>query len=796
MVMPTVHVKVVADTSAAEAGLEIVESKLVGVGATASKVGGDLGGFRAHLKGLAGTATSSGAQVSQAFRSMGGSITTDFSAALAVAEGKMAGVGTASAITSSNLNVLSAKMTGLTGSATLASAGLNQIESKLAGVSAGGKIADAALGTTRSSLVQLTGSATLASAGLNQIESKFTGVNRSAGLAAAAMRGANPHMVQLGTATRVTGGHTANLTAQFNDIGVMMASGQSPLILAMQQGTQISQVFQSMGGDAKSAFAGIKAGLLSMVSPMAILTIGTIAGAAALFQWATRADEADEAAEALTERLDKAREASVSLRESLRGLRLGIDVNELALLDEVATAQKELNDLIERRETTSRRSGSTGAQAISEAQAILDIAQEELEVYQAQILEKDRLNNLGRDHLSIQQRQLEYAAQTRIESDEQTKSAQDLLIEMAAQNEMQRTINRYGEDSVEVAELRAKAERDVFEEMLSTLGVSEDLKDQLRLALDQGIAIAGLDMSGGITEAATEAGRLADNLARARGERLDALVGGNVDFFDPRNESGSSGVVPEDRRVPAENRSGYVAPSTRATGRTPSGGGGRQTPEEIRAADLELLIESLKTESEVIAEWHQTSMENLDSANDQELTILGGHQEAKERLEAEHQRRLAGMRAGYQGDGLTQAATFFGQMEGAMQGSSEKMLRISKVFGAARSLINSYQAYTEVLKTPDMPLWMRIPAAVGVLSAGLGMVSAIKGVSAGGGGVSTGAAAQSSTPTPAAETGGAPSINRSVTLIGDRGFSREQIEQIIELANEGQENGIRIRGRR
>jgi hypothetical protein len=235
---------------------------------------------------------------------------------------------------------------------------------------------------------------------------------------------------------------------------------------------------------------------------------------------------------------------------------------------------------------------------------------------------------------------------------------------------------------------------------------------------------------------------------------------------------------------------------TRTTRRSGGGGGNRQTPEEIRAADLELLIESLKTESEVVAEWHQTSMENLDSANDQELTILGGHQAAKERLEAEHQRRLSGMRTGYQGDSLTQASTFFGQMEGALQGSSERMMNIAKIFGAAESLINSYRAYTAVLADPTLPWFARVPAAVGVLSAGLGMVSAIKGVSAGGGGVSTGAAAQSSTPTPAAETGGAPSINRSVTLIGDRGFSREQIEQIIELANEGQENGIRIRGRR
>jgi hypothetical protein len=335
------------------------------------------------------------------------------------------------------------------------------------------------------------------------------------------------------------------------------------------------------------------------------------------------------------------------------------------------------------------------------------------------------------------------------------------------------------------------------------LNIVELMKAGITASTVQAMQLAGVDMQSPLTDAANEAARLAEELGisyqtavnlsllNARGPASDlrggrsAGAGGEEVVSQSAMREGFLDQLDPDRNNP-----------TRTTRRSGGGGGGRQTPEEIRAADLELLIESLKTESEVVAEWHQTSMENLDSANDQELTILGGHQAAKERLEAEHQRRLAGMRTGYNGDGLTQAATFFGQMEGAMQGSSEKMLRISKVFGAARSLINSYQAYTEVLKTPDMPLWMRIPAAVGVLSAGLGMVSAIKGVSAGGGGVSTGAAAQSSAPTPTAETGGAPSINRSVTLIGDRGFSREQIEQIIELANEGQENGIRIRGRR
>ena len=82
--------------------------------------------------------------------------------------------------------------------------------------------------------------------------------------------------------------HVANLSAQFNDIGVMLASGQNPLILALQQGTQINQVFQTMGqrvGILQSLGTAFKA----IISPQSLATIAIIAGGAALAQWGIKA---------------------------------------------------------------------------------------------------------------------------------------------------------------------------------------------------------------------------------------------------------------------------------------------------------------------------------------------------------------------------------------------------------------------------------------------------------------------------------------------------------------------------
>jgi hypothetical protein len=83
--------------------------------------------------------------------------------------------------------------------------------------------------------------------------------------------------------------HTANLGAQFNDIGVMLAAGQSPLMLAIQQGTQISQVFNSMDGTVTDNLSALWEGIKAMISPMSLLTIGTIAGGAALLYWGIEA---------------------------------------------------------------------------------------------------------------------------------------------------------------------------------------------------------------------------------------------------------------------------------------------------------------------------------------------------------------------------------------------------------------------------------------------------------------------------------------------------------------------------
>ncbi len=119
-------------------------------------------------------------------------------------------------------------------------------------------------------------------------------------------------------------GSIANLTAQFNDIGVMLMAGQNPLQLAIQQGTQIGQVFQQTGVKGRGALSLLLSGVSAMVSPINLITIGSIAAGAAMTQWLTsssrKAKPLAEQIDDLGSKLDDYRKAADLASESTEAL--------------------------------------------------------------------------------------------------------------------------------------------------------------------------------------------------------------------------------------------------------------------------------------------------------------------------------------------------------------------------------------------------------------------------------------------------------------------------------------------
>lgn len=79
--------------------------------------------------------------------------------------------------------------------------------------------------------------------------------------------------------------YTGNIAAQFQDIGVQLAGGQSPFLIALQQGSQLNGVFAQMGGGVKGVLAGLGGAVTQLVSPLSLVTLGAIAAGGALVQW-------------------------------------------------------------------------------------------------------------------------------------------------------------------------------------------------------------------------------------------------------------------------------------------------------------------------------------------------------------------------------------------------------------------------------------------------------------------------------------------------------------------------------
>ncbi len=78
-------------------------------------------------------------------------------------------------------------------------------------------------------------------------------------------------------------GNTANLAAQLNDIGVQLAGGQSPFLIAIQQGTQINQTLGPTG--ARGAVTALGGAFLSLMNPVGLATLAIITGAGYAVQY-------------------------------------------------------------------------------------------------------------------------------------------------------------------------------------------------------------------------------------------------------------------------------------------------------------------------------------------------------------------------------------------------------------------------------------------------------------------------------------------------------------------------------
>ena len=125
-------------------------------------------------------------------------------------------------------------------------------------------------------------------------------------------------------------GNVGNLAAQFQDIGVTAAAGMNPLIIALQQGTQISAVLNQSVASGVSPVKALGSAFLSVVNPVSLATIALVALGAAAIQ----------ALSSIIPATEDANEAIKKHREELEGIVSGYEAAEDAVEDYFTIAER------------------------------------------------------------------------------------------------------------------------------------------------------------------------------------------------------------------------------------------------------------------------------------------------------------------------------------------------------------------------------------------------------------------------------------------------------------------------
>ncbi|WP_123876548.1 phage tail length tape measure family protein [Fuscovulum blasticum] len=185
--------------------------------------------------------------------------------------------------------------------------------------------------------------------------------------AAAAMAPATGQMRGFSGATQQTGFYVTQLGYQLNDISMMIAAGQNPFVLMMQQGSQVTQVFQMMRAQGVGLGAALRGTFTAFLSPMSLATMAVIGFGAAAVQWLMSSSE-----EALTfeEAMNRASEAVGRMQQNSASL----SANGLeSLRAKYGEVTREIRHMIEAQDRADERAARRAlTQASSEFTALAE----------------------------------------------------------------------------------------------------------------------------------------------------------------------------------------------------------------------------------------------------------------------------------------------------------------------------------------------------------------------------------------------------------------------------------------
>ena len=211
---------------------------------------------------------------------------------------------------------------------------------------------------------------------------------------------------------------------------------------------------------------------------------------------------------------------------------------------------------------------------------------------------------------------------------------------------------------------------------------------------------------------------------------------------------------------------------------------------------LNNLTLSWGTREEKLAAHLTREQELIDEALAKKVISDEAHKALMERSEDEHQKRLQMVRDRTNSQALRSTASLFGSLQGLTESFGKKNTALSKAFGIAQALINTYVGVTQALRTLPPPA--SYAAAAATLASGLAQVASIRSISdsgkggGGGGSVSSGGGAAAAAASGGGMGGGQPGGNSVYINLQGQSFGRDQVRALVEQIASYQKDGGQV----
>lgn len=334
-------------------------------------------------------------------------------------------------------------------------------------------------------------------AALTELNAKFLAVGTGA-------ETAGGHIQQLGVRAGGLRANTANIAAQFQDIAVQLAAGTAPMTVALQQGTQLTSVFNSMGGGIRAVGGALLGAFTSLINPISLVTIGVIAFGGAIVQHFTAGREK---VTTLSDAVSELKQSTADYAEATKNAALS--VQELSV--KFGAAAESMHALYQEQK----------------ALAELDVGKKTRDLNHSL---QETLGNLPRILSQIDQ--VRANAKDMVMSSDQQRAMKGILDSLIDGLGMTEDAARRVKEALDAAaqakgpEQTADAWRNVRETIIAAAGGTEHLTDlQLDLLMkmidveDAQRSIGAADMSAGIRDAS----RYTDEFAARIGRVLDMI---------------------------------------------------------------------------------------------------------------------------------------------------------------------------------------------------------------------------------------------------------------------------------